>query len=62
MAAPTGSLTIDIHTPAGRALSRPEIVAPARGVMDLRQRRRSLKFQVRQPALHIPYKLAWSWE
>jgi hypothetical protein len=62
MAAPTGSLTIEVRAPAGRSLARPEIVAPARGRMDLRQRRRSLKFQVKQPALQIPYKLEWSWK
>jgi hypothetical protein len=62
MAAPTEALTIDVRGPAGLILARPEIVAPARGEMDLRQRRRSLRFQVRQPALYIPYKLEWSWK
>ena len=62
MSAPTELVSIEVAAPAGTPIKRPEIVAPARGDMDARQRQRSLEFRVARPALDVPYKLAWSWE
>lgn len=62
MSAPTDLISIEVVTPPGTHVRRPEIVAPARGDMDARQRSRSLEFRVARPAVNIPYKLAWSWQ
>ena len=62
MSAPTDLISIEVVTPPGARVRQPEIVAPARGDMDARQRPRSLEFRVARPAVNIPYKLAWSWQ
>ncbi len=62
MSAPTELVSIEVVVPPGAAVARPEIVAPARGDMDARQRHRSLEFRVARPAVRIPSKLAWSWQ
>ena len=62
MSAPTDLISIEVVTPPGAHVRRPEIVAPARGDMDAKPRQRSLEFRVARPAVSIPYKLAWSWQ
>jgi hypothetical protein len=62
MSAPTELISIEVAVPPGADIRRPEIVAPARGDMNARQRQRSLEFRVARPAMNVPYKLAWSWQ
>jgi hypothetical protein len=61
MAVPTELLAIDVRTPAGLNMRRPDIVAPAHGQMDATASHRHLTFRVSKPALDIPYKLRWNW-
>lgn len=62
MSAPTELLTIDVLAPPSRDFRHPEIVAPPRGDLHAEQHLNLLEFRVRQPALNIPYRLAWSWK
>lgn len=62
MSAPTNLVSIEVTVPPGTPIRRPDIIAPAQGDMDARQRPRSLEFRVGRPALDVPYKLAWSWQ
>jgi hypothetical protein len=61
MGVPTELLAIDVRTPAGLKMSRPDVVAPAHGQMDANVSERHLTFRVSKPALDIPYKLRWNW-
>ena len=62
MSAPTELLTIDVVTPRGRRFRHPEIVAPPRGDLHAEHSPQLLKFRAKQPALNVPYRLAWSWK
>jgi hypothetical protein len=62
MGAPTELLSIDVFAPRGRTFDHPEIVAPPRGDIHADQHANVLRFRVRQPSVHIPYRLAWAWK
>lgn len=59
---PTDLLTLDIVPPRGRRIRQAEIVAPPEGDVEASESRARLRLRVRRPALHTPYKLAWSWK
>lgn len=62
MPVPTDLAKISVVTPPGMELRQPDVVVPARGDISAEQRPQSLSFRVTQPAMNIPYRLAWSWK
>jgi hypothetical protein len=62
MSKPTELIQITVVTPPGMPISKPDIVAPPRGDMDLTRKANSLKFRVARPAINGPYRLGWFWE
>ncbi len=62
MRVPTELFTIDVVPPYDRRIRHPEIAAPPQGDFDASESPKPLRLRVKQPAVHIPYKLSWSWK
>ncbi len=62
MDAPTDCLTVDVVAPEGRTIKRPEIIAAPQADLHATHSPRRLRFMTRQPAINVPYRLAWSWK
>jgi hypothetical protein len=62
MTKPTDLIQIAVVTPPGTAFSKPDIVAPPRGDMNITGKANLLKLRVARPAMNGPYRLRWSWK
>ena len=62
MNVPTHLMSLHISVPPRRRMSRPEIVAPAKGDLSFKLRGSGAEFAVRGPAVHVPYRVEWRWK
>jgi len=61
MPAPTRSFDLKVSSRASRSMRAVQIVAPGLRGVDVRQRGRSLRLRVQEPAMYVPYRLEWRW-
>jgi hypothetical protein len=62
MYAPTEKVSLEILSPQGRRFAHPDISVPSLNHVRVQHRPTALSLSVREPALNIPYRLAWSWK